>query len=231
MKMKQIAVTMCIVASGCVVAAWAAEDLDQAQFAQITVQPTDQTLPVGGSTVLSVFAGNANGFQWYRNGVAITGQTNNTLLLQNIGTNDVGLYACAVLNGDQMVPTRAANVCVYTPLSGENRTILYATPVQSGGSSGTCPGSYAGYVSYTKTVSQGWGWAPTAGTTSHVAADGTSRVDTKIVYLGRSLDSDCNQTQVTVPDPTYSTKYRFTIYFPGDVPTNSYPIVLTGFDP
>jgi hypothetical protein len=210
--------------------AWAIDDPDQAQFAQIMVQPTDQALPVGTNTVLSVMAGNADGFQWYRNGVAIAGQTNNTLVLQNIGTNDVGLYACAVLNGDQMVPTRAASVTVYVPMASGD-FLVYGSPVPSGGSSGSCPGSYAGYVNYTKTISQGWGWVPTAGTSNHTAADGTARTDTKVVYLGKSGDTGCNQTSVTIPDPPYSAKYRFTIYFPSDVPTNSYPIVLTGFDP
>jgi hypothetical protein len=230
MKQEIAAIIMSVAVVGSGLTAWAIDDPDQAQFAQIMVQPTDQALPVGASTVLSVLAGNANAFQWFRNSVAIPGQTNNTLVLQNIGTNDVGLYACAVINGDQMVPTRAANVTVYTGSPGEP-LLLYGSPVVSGGSSGSCPGSYAGYVSYTKTVSQGWGWVPTAGTATHVAADGTSRLDTKVVYVGKYGDSACNQTSVSVPGSAPSPKYRFTIYFPSDVPTNSYPIVLTGFDP
>ena len=32
---------------------------------------------------------------------------------------------------------------------------VFATPVTSNGSSGVCPGSYAGYVYYTKTVANG----------------------------------------------------------------------------
>ena len=210
--------------------AWAIDDPDQAQFAQITVQPTDQALPVGTNTVLSVMAGNADGFQWFRNGVALAGQTNSTLVLQNVSINDVGYYACAVLNDGQMVPTRAANVNVYTSAPGQP-IVLYGSPVAGAGSSGSCPGSYAGYVNFTKTVSQGWGWAPTSGTTNHYAADGTTRTDTKVLYTGKSGDIGCSQTSITVPDPPYSAKYRFAIYFPSDVPTNSYPIILTGFDP
>lgn len=105
---------------------------------------------------------------------------------------------------------------------------VYATPVVSSGSIGTCPGAYAGYVSYTKTTAQGWGWAPT--NTVHTATD-TNRTDTKVVFEGKSGDSGCNLTTVTVPHPTTSTKYRFTIYFPNNVPTNSYAIVLDGFSP
>ena len=231
MKNKQIAAIICILATGCAFTSSAADDLDQAQFAQIVVQPTDQALPVGSSTVLSVQSANADGYLWFRNGVMITGQTNSILALQSVSTNDVGYYACAVLKDGEVVPTRAANVSVFTVMAAQGQITLYSTPIAGGGSSGSCPGSYAGYVSYTKTVSQGWGWTPSAGTTNHIAADGTTRSDTKIYYLGKYGDSGCNQTSVTVPDPASSPKYRFAIYFSSDVPTNSYPITLTGFDP
>ena len=36
---------------------------------------------------------------------------------------------------------------------------------------------------------------------------------------------------VTVPDPTFSTKYQFKVYFPDHVPTNSYALTLSGFKP
>jgi hypothetical protein len=101
--------------------------------------------------------------------------------------------------------------------------------VVGGGSQGSCPGAYAGYVNYTKTVSQGWGWAPDSGTV-HTARDNT-RSNTKVTYYGRNGDKGCNQTAVTVPNPPPSTKYRFAIYFPNNVPTGAYPITLTGFNP
>ena len=107
---------------------------------------------------------------------------------------------------------------------------VYATPVTSSGTKGSCPGSYVGYVNYTKTVAQGWGWAPTSGTSIHTATD-TTRTDTKVEYGGKLYDTGCNQTTVSVPDPTYSTKYRFAIYFTNNVPTNSYPVDLDGFNP
>jgi hypothetical protein len=231
MKKRIAAVITFVAAVGVGSTAWATDDPDQAQFPQISVQPTDQAVPVGGSTVLSVQATNADGYQWYRNGVVMAGQTNSGLVLENIGTNDVGFYTCAVLKGGELVPTRAVNLNVYTIMAAGDPITLYGSPVVSGGSSGSCPGPYAGYVNYTKTISQGWGWAPSSGTTIHTASDGTTRTDTKIVYLGKYLDIGCSQTSVTVPDPAPSPKYRFTIYFPSDVPANPYPIVLSGFDP
>lgn len=108
---------------------------------------------------------------------------------------------------------------------------VYANPVASPGSSGSCPGSYAGYVVYMKTLSQGWGWKPATNTTFHSACDGSGRMDTKVTYNGKGGDSGCAQTDVTVPNPPASKVYRFTIYFPNNVPTTNYPIILNGFDP
>jgi hypothetical protein len=203
---------------------------------------------------LSVQANNADGYQWLCNGVPLDGQTNNALVIQNTGINDVGLYSCEVFNGDQSVPTRAASVCVETTASAAKvgtstagtmtakattsgalaasmpaggPIIVYGAPYTGGGSKGSCPGPYAGYVVYTKPPSQGWGWTTISGM-AHTATD-TNRTDTKIEYTGYYGDSGCAQTGVTI-NPTYSPAYRFTIYFTNNVPTNAYPVVLTGFN-
>jgi hypothetical protein len=51
-----------------------------------------------------------------------------------------------------------------------------------------------------------------------------------IGYMGKFSDTGCNQTTVIIPNPLFSPSYRFTIYFPNNVPTTNYPIVLTGFN-
>jgi hypothetical protein len=227
------------------------DPVDQSAFPQITAQPLDQTVPVGANVVLSVQANNADGYQWLCNGVPQDGQTNSALVIQNAGINDVGLYSCQVSKDAETVPTRAANVSVFTTsssvaaasssavmtsssvatasMTGGGPITVYGTPLLGGGSKGSCPGPYVGYVNYTKTISQGWGWTPTG--TVHKAADGSGRTDTKIEYVGAYGDSGCNQTIVTIPNPTYSPAYRFTIYFANNAPTTNYPIVLTGFNP
>jgi hypothetical protein len=195
----------------------------------ITAQPVDQAVAVGSNAVLSVQAVNADSYQWLSNGVAIEGQTNSTLTLENVGVDNAGLYSCNVaLNGGDAVPTRAASLNVVVPNLGQP-IVVFGAPMAGGGTQNPCPGSYAGYINYTKTISQGWGWAP-AGTV-HTAADGGGRTNTKIVYVGLSYDSGCHQTSVTIPHPPISAKYRFSIYFPNNVPTTNYPIVLTGFNP
>jgi hypothetical protein len=231
MKTKIIYITtMSALLPGIVATAWGDDNADQSEFPQVIAQPIDQGMSAGSNAVFTVQATNADGYQWQLNGVAMDGQTNGSLILQNVGVGDVGLYSCAVSKGIQSVPTRAASLSVLAADTGGGMIILYGAPLTTPGSLGSCPGSYAGYVSYTKTASQGWGWAPSSGTTVHTASD-TNRADTKIVYGGKYSDTGCAQTSVTLPSSPPSPKYRFTIYFPNSVPTNAYPITLTGFDP
>ena len=232
-----------------------ADSLDQSGFPQITAQPVDQCIPIGGNVVLSVEANNADGYQWLRNGVAVAGQTNSSLAIVKAKISDVGLYSCDVsLSGGGTVPTRTANVTVYvvgssTPtvspklaasslsvntassksMPGGGPITVFGTPFSGGGSQGGCPGTFAGYVLYTKPVSQGWGYSPSGSV--HSVADGSGRTDTKIQYCGAYGDNGCNQTSVSIPNPTYSPVYQFAIYFPNNVPTNAYPITMTGFNP
>jgi hypothetical protein len=218
--------------AGLILTARGSDDAEQFEFPQITAQPTDQGAFEGGAATFSVQATNGNiSFQWQRNGVVLEGQTNSTLAIENVGINDVGLYSCNVAKIDgEAVPTRAASLSV-SALFGDT-IVVFGLPRVSGGTQGTCPGMYAGYVNFTKTIAQGWGWAPSTNTTTiFTASDGGGRTDTKIAYGGKYGDTGCNLTTVTVPNPPFSPKYRFTIYFPNNVPTTNYPIVLTGFDP
>ena len=204
---------------------------DQVAFPRINLQPEDQSICLGSNITFTVKAENGDSYQWARNGVAIEGQTKSTLTIEKARVEDVGLYTCYVMKDAEVVPSRSASLTVFTLLSGGGSSIvLFGTPISSSGSSGTCPGSYVGYVNYKKTVAQGWGWSPTAGVTLHTATD-TNRTNTKVEYVGSFGDSGCNPTTVTVPDPTASPKYRFSIYFTNNVPTNPYSIILDGFDP
>jgi hypothetical protein len=157
-------------------------------------------------------------------------QTNSTLTVPSVGTNDAGFYSCSVFKSDQAVPTRSASLAVATADSGGD-LVVYALPMLATGSSGACPGRYIGYANYTKTVAQGWGWAPSTNTTVHTASDGSGRADTKVQYIGRFGDAGCSPVSVTVPNPPPSAAYRFTIYFTNNVPTNAYPLTFAGFNP
>jgi hypothetical protein len=214
--------------------------VDQSEFPQVTAQPVDQAVLIGSNAVLSVQAVNADNYQWLRNNVLLEGQTNSSLVIEQVGIGDAGSYSCDVSQaGGEAVPTRAASLNVVVTSAGAvaasvpgGRTIyVYGLPKVGGGTQGNCPGPYAGYVSYTRTISQGWGWAPSTNATIFTAADGGGRTDTTVVFLGKYGDNDCDQTIATIPAPPFSPKYRFAIYFPNDVPTTNYPIILTGFNP
>jgi hypothetical protein len=209
----------------------------QPEFPQIIRQPEDQLVPMNSTATFSVVATNGPlAYQWFRNGNAVDGQTNDTLTISNAQISDVALYSCNVFKDTESVPTRAASLMVFTssidPQTGVDPVTVYASAVASSGSSGTCPGPYTGYVNYTKTAQQGWGWAPdtTGGNTIFTATD-TNRTNTKIQYFGAYGDNSCNQTTVTVPNPPISPVYRFSIYFTNNVPTNAYAITLNGFKP
>ena len=247
--------------TGIVLAARAQDaTIDQSQYPTILQQPVDQCLPVGSTAIFSVVATNVDTYQWYKNSAALDGQTNSSLTLSNLTIDDVAYYGASVIKGSDSVPTRMANLNVYTvststttttttktktsstmttstmttgDLTGGSVITIFGTPViSSGGTSTGCPGKYSGYVSYTKPTSQGWGWAPSTNTTSYSMSD-TNRTDTKVQYGGYYGDSGCAATTVTVPYPAMSPVYRFSVYFPQgvQVPTNVYPIVLSGFDP
>lgn len=210
---------------------------DQPEDPKIISQPEDQLVPMGSSATFTVVATNSPlAYQWLRNGNVIDAQTNDTLTIGNAQISAVALYSCDVFKDTESVPTRAASLMVFTnstdPQTGVDPIVVFGFPLAGSGSSGTCPGKYAGYVNYTKSVTNGWGWAPDTsnGNTSFTATD-TNRTNTKILYGGAYGDGGCNQTTVTVPNPPISPVYRFSIYFTNNVPTNAYGITLSGFKP
>ncbi len=183
--------------------AQSADLIDQSVFPTITAQPVDQAVSVGANATFSVQSVNGDSYQWQFNGVDIEGQTNSTLTIENVGINDAGLYSCNVSqSGGDTVPTRAASLNVVEPLdSGGDQLIVFGGPKLGGGTIGTCPGTFVGYVNYTKTIAQGWGWVPLTNTIVFTAADGSGRTDTKIGYTGKYGDTGCGQTTVTIPNP------------------------------
>ncbi|MGH8024132.1 MAG: hypothetical protein ACRED1_11150 [Limisphaerales bacterium] len=210
--------------------------IPQWQYPLILLQPDDQCVPVSSNATFTVTALNADGYQWFFNGNALTNGTNSSFVVQNAGIKNVGLYSCDVFKGQESVPTRSAMLQVYTnwtdPQTGVDPVVVYSFPYPGSGGYGTCPGRYVGYVNFTKPYTNGWGWAPDTnnGNTVFTVSDG-NQTNTKVEYVGAYGDEGCNQTTVTVPYPARSPLYRFTIYFTNSAPTNPYPITLSGFNP
>ena len=218
-------------------AAHAADCPDQSDFPWIVCQPVNQMVHIGSDATFAVQADNGPlTYQWLSNGIAMDDQTNNTLIITNVQFSSAAFYSCNIAKDWEIVPTRAATLYVYTntvnPATGVDPVTVYAPPVTSSGRQGTCPGSYVGYAVYSKTSAQGWGWDPdTNNTTIFTASDGGGRTNTSVVYNGKDFDQGCGPTSVTIPNPPLSPAYRFVIYFPNNLPTTNYPIVLDGFLP
>ncbi len=80
----------------------------------ITLQPQNTIIRANDNLSLSV---NANGenpltYQWYKNNVAISGETNKTLLINNVSQSDEGTYKVKVSNAYGLVYSNAVTVNV-----------------------------------------------------------------------------------------------------------------------
>ena len=83
--------------------------------ARITADPDSQVAAIEGSSVS--FSASATGtdpilYQWSRNGVLLPGQTNNTLTLVNVTTNDNALYTMRATNEFGFADTAPATLAV-----------------------------------------------------------------------------------------------------------------------
>jgi len=73
----------------------------EADVPVITQQPQAQTVNAGGTATYNVAATAANPltYQWFKDGIALTGATNTSLALSNVQPNQIGYYSVTVSNG------------------------------------------------------------------------------------------------------------------------------------
>ena len=110
MNYRNLKTILCATLCGLALAVWGRDISDQAEFPQISEQPTDRDVPLGGTTILTTQSTNANNFQWYRNGLPLDGQTNSTLTLENVAIADVGYYSCVLVKGTEVLPSHRCGV-------------------------------------------------------------------------------------------------------------------------
>jgi uncharacterized repeat protein (TIGR03803 family) len=126
--------------------------------AAITGQSTNISTVNGVTETLNVVAnGTALQYQWFFGSTAITGATNSSLTLANIGNANAGTYYVLVSNAISSIKSQPISVSVYTALRIFPTT---QTPFQN----------FVGYwpnVPMTYTINVG----PPAGTTSYVVQD------------------------------------------------------------
>jgi alpha-tubulin suppressor-like RCC1 family protein len=84
---------------------------------QITAQPSNRKVELGGNTLLRVVAAGAPplGFQWQLEGADLPGATNLWLRLTNVQFTDAGAYTVVVSNPSQSLTSQVARVSVGPP--------------------------------------------------------------------------------------------------------------------
>lgn len=80
--------------------------------------PVSQTVEAGGTVELSVAALNVETYQWYKDGVPITGATDATLTLTDVQLVDEGSYTCTVSNSLPSEATSAPALVMTKRLAG-----------------------------------------------------------------------------------------------------------------
>jgi hypothetical protein len=85
----------------------------------ITIQPISLSLLVGSTAYFSPgYSGDAPfTFQWYKDDVAIQGQTNNILNIASISSSDTGSYTVKITNAGGSVTSNPAVLAVIVPVA------------------------------------------------------------------------------------------------------------------
>lgn len=86
-------------------------------FPEITAQPLSAVLTGGSQASLSILVEGANpfSFQWWKNGTALSGETNQMLLISGVVTNHAGGYFVVASNAYGAVTSQVAVVTVVVP--------------------------------------------------------------------------------------------------------------------
>ena len=207
----------------------------------IVKQPQDQLVKLGQSATFTVTAAPESlkeplSYQWVFKCNPVPSGTNKTLIINNVTTNDVGFYSCAVhRDTDFVMPefviTQPALLMAW---SSNSPLTVWSTPPPGGSGSGSvCPYPYVGYISYyvpcPPPADARCGFTLNSDTPK-TAQD--TRTDTKIKFFGKTFNNNgCGTSGFVSVSPLNSTSYKFCVYFPSNVPTNAYPLTLNGFNP
>lgn len=86
---------------------------------EITLEPRSQTQAQGDGVALFVLTSQVTGlsYQWFKDGVAVQGQTGPSLQILSVQTEDAGVYELAISNFAGTVRSQAAELIVNVPLS------------------------------------------------------------------------------------------------------------------
>ena len=94
----------------------------------ITAQPSSQSA-VQGTTVAFTVSASGSGltFEWFKNGVKVSGATSSTLTLSNVQSSDVGTYTVTVFTSGGFVSSSGATLAV-TPIAVVTAPVINSQP-------------------------------------------------------------------------------------------------------
>lgn len=96
-------------------------------------------------------------------------------------------------------------------------------------------GNYVGVITYGKTISQGWGWAPDTNSGPPFTGTYTNTTHCNLQAIGKEHDTICSRSNSLNTANPPDTKYRWGVYFTNlaDMPhnTNEAGLVLHNFLP
>ena len=203
----------------------------------IVKQPQDQLVKLGQSATFTVVAAKTEplSYQWVFKCNLIPGGTNKTLTINNVTTNEVGFYSCAVHKdteqGTAFVVTQPALLMAW---SSNSPITVWSTPPPGGSGSGSgCPYPYVGYINfYVPCPPPPLQCGFTTNSNIPKTAKDITRSDTKIKFWGTKFGNfGCGTGGFVTVSPLNSPSYKFTVFFPSNTPTNAYPLQLNGFNP
>ncbi len=142
----------------------------------ILAQPTNGFVKVAGTASFAVTASGlpAPGYQWWFNGVPITGATNASLSLPNVQTNQAGNYAVILTNAAGSVTSASVSLTLLTAAPAQFQTVTaLANQTLQLSASGDAGGYY-----FLETSTDLWHWTPV---TTLVATNGVFQYNTGAV--------------------------------------------------
>ena len=134
--------------------------VEEADAAQITAQPMSQTVTVGEDATFSVEAsGDELVYQWYKNGIAITGANASSYTATGVTkSNDGEEYHCVIIRRGTLIQTDKAKLTVLNPAPTGVRIMASATVVKVGDEKVRLTASSVGEgVTYTWSIATGNG--------------------------------------------------------------------------
>lgn len=139
----------CQVVSGNLSSSCSAFTLTVMDAPSIVQSPGNSIVTEGDNASLSVVAeGSDLSYQWYRDGVAVSGATSSNLNLGNVAQQDAGSYYCVVSNSVGSDSSATATLAVLDAVISANVAISWASPSQREDGSALNPGDISAYRVY-----------------------------------------------------------------------------------